>query len=268
MRPTAAAALAIAALAAWPAAAAGPALNSRNSILAGYRLVDSVSVVGVGCGTSASQTVPLPTGVQDLRVVKPKVGDKSGDARLTAVVVEGDVARITAVGDSSFTCTPEEDPDVPPAERRWRGDFDFEAQYNRRVQVKVWIENDKGTSTKTAVRPKKVHIPFISTLVGIRWKSFGGRTAEGMGTLHNQHLDGRRCRRQCIGDGHRFRVKASKPSTCGDLARGTVYYGVVAFITTRKEGAIPRGRLFQSQQPNCVHGGPFPVKTARASALR
>jgi hypothetical protein len=261
MRPAPVAALALAALAAWPATAASPPLTSRNSILLGLRLIDKAEIAGVGCGTSASRTVPLRASVQDVRVLKPKVGDTAGTARVTAVALEEGVVRITAVGDSPATCAPEEDPSTPPAERSWRGMFDFEAQYNLRVQVKARVDTDRGTTGKLAVRPKKVHIPFISTLVGIRWKSFGGRTAEGVGTLHNQLPDGKRCRaRMCIGDGDRFRVKAYRPSTCRDLPPGTAYYGVVAFITTRKEGVIRPGRLFQSDQPSCYSGGPFPAK--------
>lgn len=252
-------AVAIAALAAFPAAAK---LDSSNSILAGFRLVDTAGVAGVGCGTSASQTVALPTGIQDPRVVRPKVGDTAGDARVTAVAIEGAVVRVTAVGDSPFVCDPAEDPDVPPAERRWRGDFTVEANYNRRVQVLAWLENRRGTSLRTGARPRKLHLVFRGTLVNIRWRSFGGKKARGTGTWRPQLLNGRLCpRRNCPDQGMRTHIELTRPSICADVG-GKIYYGRVTLINTRRVGVLPPGTDFIVHEPLCARGGPFPAKPA------
>ena len=252
-------AIAIAALAAFPAAAK---LDSSNSILAGYRLVDTASVAGVGCGTAASQTVALPTGIQDPRVVRPKVGDTDGDVRVTAVAIEGAVVRVTAVGDGPLICSPEEDPDVPPAERRWRIAVTVEANYHRRVQVLAWLENRRGTSVRTGARPRKLHIPFRGTLVNIRWKSFGGKKARGTGTWRPELLNGRLCpRRNCPDQGMRTHLELTRPSICADVG-GKIYYGREALINTRRVGVLPPGTDFILNEPMCRRGGPFPAKPA------
>lgn len=245
-------AIAIAALAAFPAAAE---LDSSNSVVSDGALADTLFFEGRGCGTSASLTVPLPADAFDVSVVEPRVGATAGATRVTAVTPEPGAVRFTVVADGPSTCEPAEEGDTAPSERAWAGNFDYVIRFSRRVQVRVWVENDKLTSRRTALRPRKLHFPFISTLVNIRWKSFGGKKAVGSGTLRVQAPPGRRCNpRMCPGHGQPFRVELTRPSTCGDLPRGTVYYGREVFITTRRAGVIGPGRLFQLNMPHCVAG--------------
>ena len=228
-------------------------MAAAGSLIARSERTGDVRIDGVGCGVPASQVLALPASATEVQVREPKVGDTTPDSRLTEAAVEGASVRFTAVGDGPFICDPAADPD-PPSMRPWSGMYDYDIAFRERVSARY----APGTG-KLKVRPRSVAIRFIATVRKIRWRSFGGRKAVGFGRMAVDEPPGFTCTRQkCPGHGERFKVVLSRPSRCADYGEA-VWYGKVAFITTKRILRIPAGGLFASHKPTCGLSEPKPV---------
>ena len=92
-----------------------------------------------------------------------------------------------------------------------------------------------------------------------RWRKFGGRKAIGFGRMVVESPPGFTCtRHSCPGHGRRFKVVLSRPSRCADNG-DAVWYGKVAFYTTKRLLRIRAGGLFASYKPPCGLSDPKPV---------
>jgi hypothetical protein len=229
-------------LAALALAASGAATAEVRS-----ERVGQTSVSGVGCGVAGTATVPLPAGATAIAIKRPRVGETTDESRLTGAAVSGTGVALTAVGDGPIVCDPEEDPDVPPAQRPWQGTYVYDIAFRERVAVKQWA-GAAVPRARPATRPRTVRVPDIATMVHMRWRSFGGRTALGYGRLRCE-IPG------CVGRGDRFKVVLDRPSRCGDIG-DTVYYGRIRFYTTRAYThltyPIRRGALYSGGTPGCA----------------
>ena len=238
-------------------AAAYPGVAAAGSMLVRSERADRAFIDGVGCGVAASAVVPLPTSARDMEVRRPRVGATTPESRLTEAAVAGTSVRFTAVGEGVDVCDPGEDPDVPPAERQWSGAYDYRILFRERVSGRYFA--GVGSGRRLRSRPRRVTIPFVADVVRIRWRSFGGRRAIGFGRMRVDEPPGFDCTaRTCPGHGSRFEVRLTRPSRCRDLG-DAVFYGRVAFHTTKRIGVIRRGRLFASVDPRCGSGDPQPV---------
>jgi hypothetical protein len=234
-------------------AVASPGVASAGSLIARTQRTGEVEIEGVGCGAAASFVLALPASATEIQVREPKVGDRSLDSRLTGTAVEGASVRFTAVGDGPFICDPAADPE-PPGTRPWRGAYDYDIAFRERVSALYW-----SLAGKFKTRPRSVTIRYVATVREIRWRRFGGREAVGFGRMAVDEPPGFTCtRRTCPGHGERFKVVLSRPSRCADNDEA-VWYGRVAFITTKRIVRIPAGGEFASYKPNCGMGDPKPV---------
>ena len=238
-------------------AVACPSVASAGSMLVGSERAARAFIDGVGCGVAASAVVPLPASARDVEVRRPRVGATTLESRLTEAAVAGASVRFTAVGEGAVVCDPAEDPDVPPAERQWSGAYDYRILFRERVSGRYFAGGGSGRRLRS--RPRTVTIPFVARVVRTQWRSFGGRRAIGFGRMRVDEPPGFNCTaRTCPGHGSRFEVRLTRPSRCSDLG-GNVFYGRVAFHTTKRIGVIRRGRLFASVDPRCGSGDPRPV---------
>jgi hypothetical protein len=218
------------------------------SIVAPFQLTGDVTLSGRGCGNPGSANVALPPGATDPLVRKPVVGQAGRESRITEALIDGAQARFTAVGDRD-ACDPAAG-DTPPDQRAWEDDYAYTIDYRARVAVGYWPGQGVGPPR---VRPPKITIGQGATrccwLSPIRWRSFGGRTAVGFGRWHAVVPKGARCL-EC---GKRYKVVLSRPSRCSDLGQ-RVYYGKVAFVTTRRIGVLTPGTEEVSVKPTCYGG--------------
>lgn len=236
-------------------AVACPSVAAGGSLIARSERFDEVSIEGVGCGIAASTVVSLPPTSTDIRVRSPKVGDTTPDSRLTEAAVSGASVRFTAVGEGDFVCDPAEDPSVPPSQRPWSGSYDTDIAFRERVSARYW----SGRDPKLKTRPRTVAIHFVAKVRKIRWRTFGARKAIGFGRLRVDEPPGFHCtHRTCPGHGDRFKVVLSRPSRCADNGNA-VWYGRIAFFTTKRVGMIPAGGFFASFKPPCGLSDPKPV---------
>lgn len=235
-------------------AVASPGVAAASSLIARSQLTGEAEIEGVGCGAAASLVLALPASATEVQVREPRVGDTTPESRLTEAAVEGASVRFTAVGDGAPICDPAEDPE-PPSLRPWSGVYDYDIAFRERVSARYW----SGTSNKLKTRPRSVTMRFIATVRKIRWRSFGGRKAVGFGRMVVDSPPGFTCtRRTCPGHGERFKVVLSRPSRCADNDEA-VWYGRVAFVTTKRILRIPAGGHFSSHKPNCGLSEPKPV---------
>jgi hypothetical protein len=225
---------------------AAPAAAAAGTAVVRSQATDVADISGVGCGVAGSATVTLPATASAITVRRPKIGDTTADSRLTGVLVAGTSVQLTAVGDGALVCDPEEDPDVPPAQRPWHGLYGYDIAFHERVSVSYWA-GAAVRRARPASRPHTVRVPDVATMVRMRWRSFGGRRAVGYGRLRCE-LEG------CVGRGDRFKVVLGDPSRCGDVG-DTVYYGRIRFYTTRAYKliyTIRRGALYSGGRPVCA----------------
>src|SRR5689334_1505397 len=96
-----------------------PAAAAARTAVVRSEVADYADISGVGCGVAGSATVPLPATARAITVKRPHVGETTDESRLTAVTIASGGVQLTAVGDGPIVCDPDEDPDVPPAQRRW-----------------------------------------------------------------------------------------------------------------------------------------------------
>jgi hypothetical protein len=228
------------------ALAAGPAVTAADTTLVRSERSDVAEIAGVGCGVAGATTVTLPTGATAIAVARPKLGETTDESRLTGVLVAGTSVQLTAVGDGATVCDPEEDPDVPPAQRPWQAVYRYDIAFHERVSVAYWA-GAAVRRARPAARPRTVRVPDIATMIHLRWRSFGGRRAVGYGRLRCE-IPG------CVGRGDRFNVVLGDPSRCGDVG-DTVYYGHIRFYTTRTYKliyTIHRGALYSGGNPQCA----------------
>jgi hypothetical protein len=195
----------------------------------------------------ALRAVPLAATATAITVKRPRVGETTDESRLTAAAVSGTSVVLTAVGDGPIVCDPEEDPDIPPAQRPWQGSYRYDIAFRERVAVTYWT-GAAVPRARPATRPRTVRVPDVATMVHMRWRSFGARAAVGYGRLRCE-IPG------CVGRGDRFRVVLGAPSRCGDVG-DAVYYGRIRFYTTRAYTRltypIRRGALYSGGAPRCA----------------
>jgi hypothetical protein len=240
-------------IAAAVALAAGPGAAVAGTAVVRSEIGDFAELSGVGCGVAASATVSLPATASAVSVKHPQIGDTTDESRLTNVVASGATVQITAVGDGPIVCDPEEDPDVPPAQRPWRAMYAYDIAFHERVKVRFW-GGAEVRHARPATRPRQVLVPDVARMVRMHWRSFGSRKALGFGRLRCE-IPG------CVGRGDRFKVVLSEPSRCGDVGN-TVYYGRIRFYTTRAYKLlypIRRGALYSGGRPRCASTPPARV---------
>lgn len=235
-------------------AVASPGVAAAGSLIAQSQQTGGAKIEGVGCGAAASLVLALPASATEVTAREPKVGDTTPESRLTEAAIEGASVRLTAVGDGEAICDPAEEPE-PPSMRPWSGVYDYDIAFRERVSARYWSGADSNLTT----RPRSVTMRFIATVRSIRWRRFGGRKAVGFGRLVADSPPGFTCsRRTCPGHGERFKVVLSRPSRCADNGEA-VWYGRVAFFTTKRIVRIPPGGLFSSHKPSCGLSEPKPV---------
>jgi hypothetical protein len=219
------------------------------AIIAPFTLTGDVTISGTGCGNPGTAAVPLPAGATQATVRRPSVGDTGLRSRITEATIDGAAARFTAVG-AGDTCDPTAS-DTPPDQRTWADDYSYTVGYRAPTTVAYWAGAGVG---RPRVRPSKIGIILCCSVRHIRWRTFGGRTAVGFGAMTFPSVPkGARCL-EC---GKRFKVVLSRPSQCSGIGQ-RVYYGKVAFITTRRIGVLKPGTEEFSQKPAC-YGGAKPV---------
>jgi hypothetical protein len=218
---------------------------------------DSVEIRGVGCGTSASVTIPLTPKAFDIDVRRPKVGNTGNDSRLTEVAVVGTSVRLTAVGEGEDICDPNADPDFPPAQRVWSDFYPYLIRFQDRVAAKYWHGAEKPKILRA--KPRKVTIPRVAHGIKLRWRSIGGRKAVAFGKLKAINPPRVKCNRiTCPGHGSKIKVVLTKPSRCPELGV-TVFYGKVAFYMREKARFLKKGELYSYFHPSCAIAKPDPV---------
>ena len=161
------------------APAPGATLTKRNSISAEFLVATSFELNGVGCGSTATNSVTVAKARKGVskafgfRVRKPKVGDTDGYVRVTAVQVSDQTTTVTAVADAA-QCTAQAS--GPPAQEAWSATFAPDISFFRRIQVRLRPDADRKAAK---LRPRSMRIFDMDTLRRIRWKSFGGKIGRG-----------------------------------------------------------------------------------------
>lgn len=236
---------------------ASAGVAAAGSIVVSSARSDTVELRGVGCGTTASVTIPLPSTAFDIDARRPKVGATAGDARITEVAVVGTAVRITAVGDGEDVCDPTIDPDFPPSQRHWSGFYPYDIRFQDRVAAKYWYGAEKPKILRA--KPRKVTIPRVAHGIKLRWRSIGGRKAVAYGKLKAINPPGVKCDYYtCPGHGGKIKVVLTKPSRCPELG-DTVFYGKVAFYMREKARFMKKGELYSYFHPSCALVKPDPV---------
>jgi hypothetical protein len=236
---------------------ASAGVAAAGTVVVGSQRTDMVELRGVGCGTSASVTIPLPATAFDIDVRRPSVGATSGDSRITEVAVVGTSVRLTAIGEGDDVCDPANDPDVPPSQRHWGGFYTYNIRFQDRVTSLYWTGAELGRKPKA--KPRKVTLPHVAHGINLRWRSFGGRKAVAFGKLKGINPPHVKCNRiTCPGHGAKIKVVLTRPSRCPDLG-DTVYYGLVSFYMREKARFLKKGELYTYAHPACSMGKPKPV---------
>jgi hypothetical protein len=203
--------------------ASGAKLGKSNSVPIEFLSVKPFELAGSGCGSSATGSVTLakpPKGVSKayaFKIVKPKVGDRDGFVRVTGVAVNDQTISVTAVAELA-ECT------AQSADGSWSARFDPDISFTRRVQGRVRPDLDRK---RPVLKPRKLRIPGGGTLKGIRWKSYGGKTASGTAT-YNDELPGTRTRRVKI---KLLRIRRCPP------------YGLFEYTTLKIRGTLQTGNI-------------------------
>jgi hypothetical protein len=230
-----------------------PGVAFAGSVVVSSERRDSTIINGVGCGAAASVSIPLPATAMDIKVREPAVGTTTLDSRLVEAAVVGASVRLTAVGEGAVICDPAEDSDVPPAERRWSGGYDYDITFRQHVTVRYWAGADRRRA-KPKTRPGKVTMPLVAHVLKIRWRSFGGRKAVGYGRARSLAPPGIRCDAQtCPGNGGRVTVVLTRPRRCGDIS-DAVYYSRIKFYPRKRRVLSPGEAVNPDFEPTCVSG--------------
>ena len=238
-----------------------------GSVVAPVLVRGQIDIEGVGCGVPASANLALPTGLTDVRVRRPEVGARDGDASITDVAVGTSAVTFTAVADGSETCSPDSG-STPPAERRWSAIY--EAEVAAKHAAPVAVRTDWLLHGRFALRPRIVGVssgPGLAandTVRHVRWKTFGGRKAVGFGTFKLRHFFCPSRNRCGVEEGQPVRVELTRPGYCppdnvlsvGMPVGRFVFYGKIAVVNRRRIGVLKPGTEFQSYSPECSTGKP------------
>jgi hypothetical protein len=236
---------------------ASAGVAAAGTIVVDSRRADSFEIRGVGCGTSASVTIPLTPTAFDIDARRPKVGNAAYSSRITEVVAVGTDVRVTAVGEGEDTCDPSADPDVPPAQRTWSDFYPYDIRFRQRVAVSYWP--GAQLPRKPKIKPRKVTLPHVANGIKLRWHSFGGRKAVAFGKLKAIDPPGVKCNyHTCPGHNGKIKVVLTKPGRCPELG-DKVFYGKVAFYMREKARFMKKGDLYTYSHPICAFGKPDPV---------
>lgn len=209
IRPGVSAAVLCALVVAVPAVAK---LTSDNSLVVAFADSGALVVQGTGCAPAVAEK-SLPADATAVRVTKPKVGDRDGETHVSAVAVSGNVVTVSVVADDPTLC------DRPES---WRAVYDVRATYSRRVRATMriyfesYLNGAKWRMRPSTIRDTRAGGPPGDRISGIRWKRFGGKTAEGTGILNLDY-----CRRgeNCPFDGKRVRLVARNGGLCRDSGK-------------------------------------------------
>jgi hypothetical protein len=232
---------------ALPVSALAAALTDKNSVTPRYVTKERIGFSGVGCNVSAKDTLDLLPGAFAVKLRSPKVGDREGDMRITAISVGRSAVTYTAVADSANVCTP--GGPTPPSEQDWNESFKTDVGFALRVRTRYRLDHNYAQD-KLVFRPKKISIWPQFSVRHIKWKSFGGRKAVGVGRMKfrkSEHCNPKKCPE----NNRRFRVTLSKPSFCGDLADGKVQYGSMSWRPLFRLGVIRPGGFYLSREADC-----------------
>jgi hypothetical protein len=232
----------------------GPEVAGAGTLVVRSARTGSIEITGTGCGVPGSVSIPLTATASDVEVRRPTVGATTRDTRLTEVAVLGTSVRLTAVGDGASICDPDEDPDIPPAEREWSGFYGVDIRFQERVAAMYWQGAEHPRRLKA--KPRKVTIPRVAHGINVRWHRWGGRKAVGFARIKAINPPGVRCNaHSCPGHGSRIKVVLTRPSRCPELG-DTVFYGKVAFYMREKARFLKRGELYSYFYPGCSFGKP------------
>lgn len=197
------------------APAPGAGLGKRNSIKVEFLSIKPFDIAGTGCGSTAAGSVTLaapPKGVSKafaFKIVKPKVGDRDGYVRVTAVQVFDQTITVTAVADAA-ECPAQAS--GPPAQEPWSARFAPDISFTRRVQARLRPDADKK---RPKLAPRSMRLFSGDTLRRIRWKGFGGKSATGT-ARYRVHIPGQRCTPKiCLGHNGRVKIRLRRVRRCG-----------------------------------------------------
>jgi hypothetical protein len=235
-----------------PVSAVAAKLTEKNSVTVKYFDKGMIGFDGKGCNVPKQSSTPvdLEPGAINVQVVTPKVGDRNGDARITAISVGANAVTFTAVADGAELCGPKPDYVEPPAEREWAGSFPLYLRESLKLRTRYRVERHIK-DIKTVSKPSKIKLPGLGTISRIRWKSFGGRTAVGTGRLKFPARD--HCNpRKCLGHNGRFRITLTKPSFCRDIGPTAIQYGKMRWVPLRRMGRIRAGSTYVSKKSDCL----------------
>jgi hypothetical protein len=206
---------------------AGEKLTSKNSVTYKLYTASKETFKGTNCGTTATLVKTLPTGSTGVKVVKPKLGERDGysaedtGTKITAIDVKDNVVTLSAIADGPWICDPERTGVAAGQPVNWHSDYDFEANYSRRIPtvIRVYYESYlSGAKWKTKPKtiqdsrkgaPKSARERYVK----LKWKSFGGAKAVATGIAK---LDYCRPSDNCPDNNARVRLVASKPRYCRD----------------------------------------------------
>jgi hypothetical protein len=197
------------------AAPAAAQLTSGNSVVIAFGIARATTAEGIGCDSPTNVELSLPAGASGIQVVKPRMGDRdrTGQTRVTSVNVTGTVITYSVVADDPAVCEPG---------ARWVVDYAVRADYTRRIQATIrvyyesYLHGAKWKIRPSTIRDTRAGAPPGDRISGIKWKRFGGKTAEGVGILHLDY-----CRRgdNCPYDGKRARLFARNAELCRDSGK-------------------------------------------------
>ncbi len=242
-----------------PVSAVAAKLTEKNSVTARFFDKGTIFFDGKGCNVpkQSRNTVELEPGAINVQVVTPKVGDRNGDVRITAISVGANAVTFTAVADGPETCGPKPDHVEPPSEREWAGSFPLylRESLQLRTRYRVYFQIKE---VKTVSKPSKIMLGGLGTISRIRWKSFGGRKAVGTGRLKFPRRD--RCNpRKCPGHNGKFRITLTKPEFCADIGPTAIQYGTMRWVPLRRMGRIRAGSTYVSKKAHCLITAARPV---------
>jgi hypothetical protein len=199
--------------------------SAANALTATRSLTVAHTFAGQGCGSASSAALTLPARATNPTIISPEVGDAllsdTGDGRPVARISNENftrssgrwVANFTAVGSDEVCARPENFPEGWATE-----DADLVVHYNRRELVYV-----SGFASGLEQRRPGRLILSSRDLTGLRWRSWDGRVARGVGFVR-------------VGSTfYPLAVRLSRPRLCGSRYR----YLTLRYRFTRR---VPRGR--------------------------
>lgn len=215
-------------------------LTAKNSVSASFPFDETVDASAPDCATPAVAVLPLPKTATSAKINSPKVPSSSSLARLVSADTVGPDFSLTFIGEPE-SCDPELNDSPPGTPIPWGVSVRVIGTYAQRVAVCLRPYFDPYSYKKCKNRPKRVYTGiegiekgFRQYYYGIRWKSFGGKSAVGRGKLKQECTSPGRCERP-----RKVRIVADKSKYCGssksvEYTRLTSYSGGKLWFRQRK----------------------------------